>query len=137
MAKKKGIHLAVYNSGGVTLLDGDEVGLFVDSTGALLTSTTIAALTSTTATTTTVADTASSTTILASNANRRGASVSNDSSAVLYLLLGSGTASATNYTVRLAQYGYYEVPYNFTGQLTGIWATDPGDGAARVTEITA
>ena len=32
--------------------------------------------------------------------------------------------------------GYYEVPFGYTGQLTGIWATDPGDGAARVTEIT-
>lgn len=37
MAKKKGNHLAVYNLGGVTLTDGDETGLFVSSTGALLT----------------------------------------------------------------------------------------------------
>ena len=86
---------------------------------------------------TTVADSATSVTILASNANRLGATVSNDSSAVLYLLLGSTTASATNYTVRMAQNGYYEVPFGYTGQLTGIWASDPGDGAARVTEITA
>lgn len=92
--------------------------------------------TSATATTTTVADNASSTTVLASNSSRKGASVTNDSSAALYLLVGSGTASTTNYTVRIAQYGYFEVPYGYTGQLTGIWDSDPGDGAARVTEYT-
>jgi hypothetical protein len=90
-----------------------------------------------TGTNTSVADNAASTTILASNANRRGATVTNDSSATLYLLLGSTAASTTNYTARIVQYGYYEVPFGYTGQLTGIWASDPNDGAARVTEITA
>ncbi len=85
---------------------------------------------------TSVNDTASSVTILAANANRLGATVSNDSSATLFLLLGSTTASATNYTVKVVSNSYYEVPFGFTGQLTGIWATDPNDGAARVTEIT-
>lgn len=83
-----------------------------------------------------VADNAASTTILASNANRLGATVTNDSSAALYLLLGSGVASTTNYTVRITQYGYYEVPFGYTGQINGIWASDPNDGAARVTELT-
>ena len=92
--------------------------------------------TSSTTTVTVVSDTASSTTILASNANRLGATVENDSSAVLYLLLGSGTASSTNYTVRMIQYSYYEIPYNYTGQINGIWASDPNDGGARVTELT-
>jgi hypothetical protein len=91
---------------------------------------------SNTATITSVPDNAASVTILASNANRVGASVINDSSATLLLCMGAGPASATNYTVRLPQYSYYEVPYSFTGQLTGIWETDPGDGAARVTEFT-
>lgn len=85
---------------------------------------------------TTVADTTTSTTILSSNTARLGATIENDSSAVLYLLLGSGTASATNYSVRMVQYAYYEVPYGFTAALSGVWASDPGDGAARVTEIT-
>lgn len=90
-----------------------------------------------TGTNTSVSDNAASTTILASNANRLGATVTNDSSAALYLLLGSTSASTTNYSVRLTQYGYYEVPFGYTGQLTGIWASDPNDGAARVTELTA
>ena len=89
-----------------------------------------------TATASPVADSATSTTILASNANRLGATVFNDSSSTLYLLLGSGAASTTNYTVQLAQNDYYEVPCGYTGQLTGIWATDPNNGAARVTELT-
>lgn len=91
---------------------------------------------SATATVTSVSDTNTSTTILASNEYRLGATIINDSSAVLYLLLGSGDASTTNYTVRMAQYGYYEVPFNYTGIIKGIWASDPNDGGARVTELT-
>jgi hypothetical protein len=91
---------------------------------------------STTATTSQVADNSSSVTILASNASRLGATILNDSSAALYLRLGSSAATTTNYTVRITQYGYYEVPFRYTGAITGIWASDPGDGAARVTELT-
>lgn len=90
---------------------------------------------SATGTQSTVADTASSTTLLASNANRLGATIANDSSAVLYVKLGA-TASATSYTARVVQYGLYELPYGYTGVVDGIWATDPGDGAARITEFT-
>lgn len=38
MAKRVGSHLAVYNLGGITLPDGAETGLFVDSSGGLLVS---------------------------------------------------------------------------------------------------
>lgn len=87
-----------------------------------------------------VASSASSVTILASNANRLGATVTNDSTQILYLLLGSSAASTTNYTVQLAGststgVAYYEVPFGFTGQLTGIWAS--ANGNARVTELSA
>lgn len=37
MAKRVGSQMAVYNSSGITLNDGDETGLFVGSTGGLLT----------------------------------------------------------------------------------------------------
>ena len=89
-----------------------------------------------TGTTSQVADNSSSTTVLASNANRLGASILNDSSARLYLKAGA-TASTTDYTVSLAQNDYWEVPSGYTGKIDGIWASDPGDGAARVTEYTA
>ena len=85
---------------------------------------------------TAVADNAASVTLLAANANRLGASIENDSSAVLYVKFGT-TASATDYTVRMVQYAYYEVPFGYTGRIDGIWATDPADGAARITELTA
>ena len=91
---------------------------------------------SATATRTQVADNAADVAILASNANRLGATIYNDSSALLYLGLGTTAASTTNYTARVYPNGYYEVPGNYTGEIRGIWATDPGDGAARVTELT-
>lgn len=81
-----------------------------------------------------VASSASSVTILAANSSRLGATIYNDSTQVLYLLLGSGTASSSNYSVQLVGGAYYEVPFNFKGQLTGIWASASGN--ARVTELT-
>lgn len=91
---------------------------------------------SSTATVTSVADTATSTTLLAANAARLGATIFNDSSALLYVRFGAGTASSTDYSVRVYSNGYLHVPSSYTGAITGIWATDPGDGAARVTEFT-
>jgi hypothetical protein len=89
---------------------------------------------STTANQTNVASSGSSVTVLASNAARLGATVYNDSTQILYLLLGTGTASTSVYTVQLGSQSYYEVPFNFIGQLTGIWAS--ANGFARVTELT-
>lgn len=82
-----------------------------------------------------VQDTASPTTLLASNAARLGATITNDSSGILYVKLGAG-ASTTSYTKRMLQYDYYEVPFGYTGIIDGIWFTDPNDGAARITELT-
>jgi hypothetical protein len=81
-----------------------------------------------------VSGSASSVTILASNANRLGAKVWNDSTAILYLDESGGTASATSCTVKLMPDNYYEVPFHYTGAITGIWAS--ATGAARVTEFT-
>lgn len=88
-----------------------------------------------TGTLTQVSDTATSTTLLSANTARKGCSIQNDSSATLYIKTGT-TASATDYTARLVQYAYWESPYGFTGRIDGIWATDPNDGAARITEYT-
>lgn len=93
----------------------------------------------TTGTASSVADAASSTTILAANANRKGATVFNDSTSSLYLLLGAGTASTTNLTVLMAPGDYYELPVVqggvYTGIISGIWSAN-STGAARVTEFT-
>jgi hypothetical protein len=89
----------------------------------------------TTGTQTSVNDTASDTTILASNASRKGATVFNDSTAVLYLLLSNATSSSTAHTVQIQPGGYYELPFSQGGVYQGIWASDAA-GAARVTELT-
>lgn len=90
---------------------------------------------SNTGTSTQVASATSPTTILAANAARYGATVFNDDANTLYLLLGSGTVSATVYTVQVLSGDYFPVPYGFTGIITGLWAAD-GSGSARVTEFT-
>lgn len=88
-----------------------------------------------TATVTSVSSAATSTSILAANTARYGGSITNTDANALYLLLGGGTASATNYSVKLFTDDYFEIPFGFTGAITGIWAAD-GSGAALVTEYT-
>jgi len=91
------------------------------------------AVTSATATTNTVNALASSTTLLTSNSNRLGYSVYNDSTSILYLKNGT-TASNTSYTLQVPANGYYECPFNYTGNVDGIWVS--ATGAARVVEYT-
>ena len=98
----------------------------------------VAALKSSTGTKTSVNSGTSSVTILASNAARKGASISNTDANILYLDLSGGTASATSFTVALGAGNtnptYFEVPFGFSGAIPGIWAAD-GTGAALVTEF--
>lgn len=82
---------------------------------------------------TSVASSATSVTLLAANAARKGATVYNESTSVLYVKFGTA-ASATSYTVQVVAAGYYEVPFGYTGIISGIWAT--ANGSARVTELT-
>lgn len=89
-----------------------------------------------TGTRTQVADNASDVSLLAANASRKGATVFNDSSALLYLGLGTTAVTTSNYTAKVFPGGYFEAPYRFTGEIRGIWATDPNDGGAKVTELT-
>lgn len=88
-----------------------------------------------TSTVTSVADNAASVTLLAANASRLGATIFNSSSARLYIKLGT-TASTTSYSASVAQNASYMVPDNYVGRIDGIWATDPNDGAALITEFT-
>jgi hypothetical protein len=83
---------------------------------------------------TSVNDSASSVQLLAANTSRLGATIFNDSSEALYVKLGT-TASTTDFTVKVAADGYYEVPFNYTGRVDGIWSAD-STGAARITEFT-
>lgn len=83
-------------------------------------------------TTHSVAASLTSTTLLLSNSIRLGATVYNDSSSVLYVKLGT-TASLTDFTIRLFPYCYYEIPFGYTGEIDGFWATATGN--ARVGEL--
>jgi len=73
-----------------------------------------------------------SATLKASNSGRKLLTIYNEGAGNLHILYGSGTASTSNYSVRLATGDYLEVD-NYTGQLTAIFASA---GTARVTEIT-
>jgi len=71
-------------------------------------------------------------TLLNSNSLRRGATIFNNSNANLFLALGPNAAT-NNFTTKLGAGIYYEVPFNYTGIITGIW--DGNNGNAQITEI--
>lgn len=87
-----------------------------------------------TATLTQVADTASSTTLLSSNTSRISAIIHNDSTAALYVGLTSSAVSTSAYSFILYP-GDFVVVEKYTGQINGIWASDPNTGGAKITEI--
>lgn len=80
-----------------------------------------------------IASSTTAVTLLEDNRERLGASIYNDSTAVLFLLLGVGTPSSTVYSVQLPADAYFEVPYNFTGKISGVW--ESVNGSAKVTEF--
>jgi len=89
------------------------------------------------ATVTSVAGSASSVTLLAANTGRISASISNDSTAILYAKFGA-TASTSSFTVRIPANVYYEVPVGrdgkvYNGRIDGIWSVALGN--ARITEV--
>ncbi len=88
---------------------------------------------STTGTLSNVASSITNVNLLASNANRLGATIANDSTSAVFVKLGA-TASSTSFTVKIAAAGYYEVPGNYTGQIDAIWVS--ANGSARMTELT-
>lgn len=84
-------------------------------------------------TTSSVAGNASNVTLLAANGARKGATIYNDSTAILYVKLGV-TASSSDFTVKLQPDQYLEVPFGYIGQIDGIWASATGN--ARITSLT-
>lgn len=121
--------VSVDDNGSSLTVDDGSTSLTVDASGIFPTR----QVTSSSATSTSVSGTITSTTILAANPNRLGASLYNDSSGNLYLKFGA-TASLSSFGIRIDPFGYYEVPFSYTGIMDGIWSS--GVGAARVTEFT-
>lgn len=73
----------------------------------------------------------SSVKVLDPNASRNGLVFENTDSNKAYVLLGSGTASSSNYSFSLAQDANASV-MGFKGEVNVIWAGD-GSGALKTT----
>lgn len=85
-----------------------------------------------------VSASATAVTLLAANTARKaGSSIVNDSTAILYIKLGS-SASATDFWKAIDGKttipGDLDLPPGYLGIVTGIWAS--ATGAARVVEMT-
>ena len=65
---------------------------------------------------------------------RLGATIYNDSDKTLFVNLGSEVSSYTKFTVALVPNGYFETPFNYSGEIRGIWAAGP-IGFARITSV--
>lgn len=85
------------------------------------------------ATVTSVAGSASSVALVAAKASRKRMYIQNTSTAILYVLLGGGTATATTaHSIQLASNAYVCIE-GFTGAVSGIWAA--ANGQANITEL--
>jgi hypothetical protein len=82
-----------------------------------------------------VARSATSVVILSSSAVRQGAMIFNDSNANLFLRFGSANATTSDFSIKMGAGSYFEVPFQYLGQITGIWQS-AGAGAARITNIS-
>jgi hypothetical protein len=83
-----------------------------------------------------VAYSSSSTTVVASNTNRNGCIIYNDTDRDLYIKFGT-TASTSSFTYKIPSYSHWEMVGTavYTGQIDGIWASG-GSGNARVTDMS-
>lgn len=82
---------------------------------------------------TTVASSATSASLIGANPARKTLIIQNTSTAVLYVKLGGGTATATTaHSIQLASNAYVIIE-GFTGAVSGIWAS--ANGQANLTEL--
>jgi hypothetical protein len=72
-------------------------------------------------------------TIATASTGRLGCTIFNSGPGNLHVMLGTATASTSAFTVRLSAGDYYEVPFNYTGLIGGIFATA---GTAEVTTLS-
>jgi hypothetical protein len=72
-------------------------------------------------------------TIATASTSRLGCTIFNSGPGNLHVMLGTATASTTAFSVRLSAGDYYEVPFNYTGLIGGIFATA---GTAEVTQLS-
>jgi len=72
-------------------------------------------------------------TIATASTGRLGCTIFNSGPGNLHVMLGTATASTSVFTARLNSGDYYEVPFNYTGLIGGIFATA---GTAEVTQLS-
>jgi trimeric autotransporter adhesin len=118
------------NTSAPSFTDGNMVPLSTDTSGNLR----VTINKSSTSTITSVASSTSSTSILASNTNRILATVYNGANKTMYLALAS-TASTSSYTIQMDTNSYFELPADYTGAISAVWANGVS-GNALVTELT-
>ncbi|MCC5641346.1 hypothetical protein LC593_37250 [Nostoc sp. CHAB 5844] len=94
---------------------------------------TVTTSTSSTSTSSTVNAATASGTLIAANSNRKGVTIWNHSTANLYIDFDSA-ASTSDYAVKVSAGGYFEMPFSYTGVISGIW--DAANGNALVRELT-
>lgn len=125
----------VGRSPGVILYDaaGNPVSVVLDGSNYRLRAET-KSVQSTVATRTTVVSSASDLLLLASNANRLGVIIYNNSDSPLFVGLGATTVTLTNFTFVVSANSEYDFMFNFTGQLRALWETESGE--AYITELT-
>lgn len=68
--------------------------------------------------------------LLAENSSRLGAIIHNNSNGRLYLDFDL-SVTVTDYAVKMDPGAYYEVPYNYTGSVAGVWSTANGNALIR------
>ena len=79
-----------------------------------------------------IAGTVGNVILLDANPNRIGATLYLESGSALFLKLGS-SAGTFDYTVQMIGSAYYEVPYGYSGTISGIWQF--AGGSVQVTEV--
>ena len=77
-----------------------------------------------------------STTLLAANSARVAAQIYNNNTQLLYILMGTGAASATNFSILLMSNSYWEVPNDWTGPISALSKTITAPNT-MVTEMIA
>jgi hypothetical protein len=77
--------------------------------------------------------TLASQTMMAANSKRATLTIFNDSIANLHIDFGKAV-SLTDYAVKIMPGGYYELPSNYVGIITGVW--DAVNGNARVRDLS-
>lgn len=71
--------------------------------------------------------------LLPANPARKGVTIYNASTAILYVILSSQNASTTFYTFPMPTNSYYEIPFRYRGVIGGVWASS--NGFALMTEL--